>query len=146
MNSICPARFSVREKEDGKICVKYIKSHTHSLSFENSKFLPIPEGIKTEILGMLSLKIPISNIIDKIRERFSDRDHRDNLEDIKYYNLIDRRTIHNLKKKFADPSVIQHRNDAISTFLKVEMLKREKFNLILLFKQQDVENNPSLTP
>lgn len=146
LNSICPARFSVREKEDGKICVKYIKSHTHSLSFENSKFLPIPEGIKTEILGMLSLKIPINNIIDKIRERFSDRDHRDNLEDIKYYNLIDRRTIHNLKKKLADPSVIQHSNDAISTFLKVEMLKREKFNPVLLFKQQDVENDPSLTP
>ncbi|XP_062596991.1 uncharacterized protein LOC134258447 isoform X1 [Saccostrea cucullata] len=95
---------------------------------------------------MLSLKIPINNILDKIREKFSGRDNRDNLEDIKYYNLIDRKTIHNLKRKLADPSIIQHSNDAISTYLKVEMLKREKFNPILIFKQQDIDNNPSVTP
>lgn len=83
---------------------------------------------------MLFLKILISNIIDKIWECFLDRDYCDNLEDIKYYNLIDRRIIYNLKKKLVDLLVIQYSNDVIFIFLKVEMFKREKFNLVLLFK------------
>lgn len=94
------------EKEDGKICVKYIKFYIYFLLFENSKFLLIFEGIKIEILGMLFLKILINNIIDKIWECFLDRDYCDNLEDIKYYNLIDRRIIYNLKKKLVDLLVI----------------------------------------
>jgi hypothetical protein len=56
---------------------------------------------------MLSLKIPVISIIDKIRGHFSDRDNRDSLDDIKYYHLIDRKTIHNLKTKLSDPTVIQ---------------------------------------
>lgn len=33
-----PSRMSVKIKSDGSVQVKYIKSHTHSLSFEESKF------------------------------------------------------------------------------------------------------------
>jgi hypothetical protein len=46
-------------------------------------------------------------ITDKIRGHFSDRD---NLDDLKYYHLIDRKTIHNLKTKLSDPTVIQDSN------------------------------------
>lgn len=89
---------------------------------------------------MLSLKILISITMDEVREHFSDRDKRDKLEDLKYYHLIDKKTIHNLKTKLADSIIIQDSNDAISTALKVEALQQELYNPVLLFKQQDAED------
>ena len=140
INGLCPARMSVCERPDGKVQVRYIKSHSHSLSLEQSKYLPIPDSLRSEILNMLSLKIPVTSIIDKIRGHFSDRDNRDNLDDFKYYHLIDRKTIHNLKTKLSDPTVIQDSNDALSTTLKVEALRYELFNPVLIFKQQGVDD------
>ncbi|XP_062604065.1 uncharacterized protein LOC134265856, partial [Saccostrea cucullata] len=140
INNLCPARMSVCEMKDGKVMVKYVKSHTHSLSFEQTKYLPIPDSLKSEILNMLSLKIPINCIIDKVREHFSGRGNRDNLDDLKYYHLIDRKKIHSLKTKLADPTIIQDSNDAISTSLKVEALRQESFNPVLIFKQQGIED------
>ncbi|XP_061184435.1 uncharacterized protein LOC133192444 [Saccostrea echinata] len=140
INSLCPARMSVSEMGDGKVMVKYVKSHTHSLSFEQTKYLPIPDSLKSEILNMLALKIPINCIRDKVREHFSDRGNRDNLEELKYYHLIDRKKIHSLKTKLADPAIIQDSNDAISTSLKVEALRKEFFNPVLIFKQQGIED------
>ena len=139
-NSLCPARFSVCEHPDGKVSVKYVKSHTHSLSFEQSKYLPIPDSLKSEIVNMLALKIPINCIIDKVREHFSDRENRDNLDDLKYYHLIDRKTIHSLKTKVTDPTIRQDNNDALSTSLKVDALRQESFDPVLLFKQQGTED------
>lgn len=89
---------------------------------------------------MLALKIPINNIIDKVREHFSDRESRDNLDDLKYYNLIDKKKIHSLKTRLKDPSIIQDSNDALSTSLKVEALRQESFNQVLLYKQQGIED------
>lgn len=110
------------------------------MSFEQSKYLPIPDSLKSEITSMLALKIPINNIIDKVREHFSDREGRDNLDDLKYYHLIDRKKIHSLKTRLVDPSIIQDSNDALSTSLKVEALRQESFNPVLLYKQQGIED------
>lgn len=93
---------SVVIRKDGTVKVKFIKSHSHSLRFEQSKFIPIPESIKSEISTMLALKIPINNILDKIRENFCVRDNRDDMTNIRHYHLIDRKTINNIKKKTVD--------------------------------------------
>lgn len=53
--------------------------------------------IKLEIIIMLVLKILINIILDKVREKFSDRNNCDDLIDMKYYYLIDRKIIYNLK-------------------------------------------------
>lgn len=47
IQKLCPSRMSVKVKSDGSVQVKYIKSHTHSLSFEESKFLPLPDSVKS---------------------------------------------------------------------------------------------------
>ncbi|XP_061184345.1 uncharacterized protein LOC133192343 [Saccostrea echinata] len=138
IEGLCLSRMSVSVGIDGTVKVKYIKSHSHSLDFGQSKFLPIPENIKSEISTMLALKIPISNILDKIRENFCDRDNREDMKGIKHYHLIDRKTIHNIKQKIVDSSVIKHSDDATSTFLRVESLRKEKFDPVLIYKQQDV--------
>ncbi|XP_062571709.1 uncharacterized protein LOC134233700 [Saccostrea cucullata] len=61
IQKLCPSRMSVKIKSDGSVSVKYIKSHTHSIAFEESKFLPLPDSIKSEILTMLALKIPMGD-------------------------------------------------------------------------------------
>jgi hypothetical protein len=45
-----------------------------------------------------------------------------------------------LKTKLSEPTVIQDSNDALSTNLKVEALRQELFNPVLLFKQQGVDD------
>lgn len=55
---MCLSRLSVFVAADGGVKVKYIKSHTHSLNFEQSKYLPIPDQIKSDITTMLALRIP----------------------------------------------------------------------------------------
>ena len=92
------SRMSVSVKSDGSVSVKYIKSHTHSTAFEESKYLPLPDSIKSEICTMLALKFPISTILDKIRENVGEHNTRDDLSKIKYYHLLDRKTVHNYKK------------------------------------------------
>ena len=125
---------------EGTIKAKYIKSHTHSTNFEESKYLPIPDHIKSEIKTMLSLNIPINTILDKIREKFNDRNNRDDLTDMRHYHLIGRKTIQNMKNKIFDSTVTRHSDNATSTFLRVEELQKENFNPILIFKQQNVED------
>lgn len=141
LDGLCLSRFSVLVQEDGKIKAKYIQSHSHSTTFEDSKFLPIPDHLKSEIKTMLALKIPMNTILDKVRDKFSDRNNRDDLSDLKHYHLIDRKTIHNIKKKIIDSSVIRHSDDATSTFLRVDALRKETFDPILIYKQQNVDDS-----
>ncbi|XP_048735607.2 uncharacterized protein LOC125651055 [Ostrea edulis] len=141
LDGLCLSRFSVLVEKDGTVKAKYIQSHTHSTTFEDSKFLPIPDHLKSDIKTMLALKIPINTILDKVRDKFSDRNNRDDLTDLKHYHLIDRKTIHNLKQKIIDSSVIRHSDDATSTFLRVDALRKEIFDPILIFKQQNVDDS-----
>ena len=126
----------VSVKPNNKVNIKCIKTHTHSLSFEQSKFLPIPTNIQTEIATMLSLGIPINTVLDNIRQSFVSRDTRNNTDKIKSFHLIDRKTIHNIKQTIVSSSVIRHSNDAKSVYLRVESLKQEKYNPVVLFKPQ----------
>ena len=140
LDGLCLSRFSVLVTREGTIKAKYIKSHTHSTNFEESKYLPIPDHIKSEIKTMLSLNIPINTILDKIREKFNDRNNRDDLTDMRHYHLIGRKTIQNMKNKIFDSTVTRHSDNATSTFLRVEELQKDNFNPILIFKQQNVED------
>ena len=138
---LCPARMFVTELNNGTVTVKFVKSHTHSVGLQESKFMPVPDKVKDNIINLLSMKVPINNILDNIREQFSDRNSRDNMINIKHYNLIGKKTIHNLKRKLSDPTIQLHPDDATSTYLKVQALTKEKFNPILLYKQQDKVNS-----
>nr|XP_022334767.1 uncharacterized protein LOC111131491 [Crassostrea virginica] len=140
IEKLCPSRMSVSVKADGSVNVRFIKSHTHSTGFEESRFLPMPELVRSEICTMLSLKMPISSILDKIRENVCNRNNRNDLSSMKHYHLLERKTIHNLKKTIVDSSITSHHDDATSTFLKVEELRKELYDPVLIYKQQDIDD------
>ena len=126
----------VKYLTDKSIKVKYVKTHWHSLSFSESKYLKIPNSTQEEIATMLSLEMPIFKILDKIRHSFASRDDRDSLENLKHFHLIDRKTIHNIKKRIVDSSVIRHSDNATSVTLRVQALRSEKYNPVLIYKKQ----------
>ena len=74
INNLCPSRMSVREKVNGTVSVRYVKSHTHSVEVEESKYMPIPENIRSDISSMLAMRVPINHILDKVRENFANRE------------------------------------------------------------------------
>ena len=78
----------VSVKPNNKVNIKYIKTHTHSLSFEQSKFLPIPTNSQTEIATMLSLGIPINTVLDNIKQSFVSRDTRNNTAKLNHFTLL----------------------------------------------------------
>ncbi len=100
IGSVCPARLYVKVLPDGQTNIKYIKSHSHELSFDQTKYLSLPEHIKEQILGQLSLNVPINSILDSVRNMYDDRDMQDNIseEDLRHWYVIDRRAILNLKQ------------------------------------------------
>ena len=61
------------------------------------------------------------------------------MNDLEYYHLIDRKTIHSLKTNVTNPTIRQD-NNALSSSLKVDALRQESFDPVLLFKQQGTED------
>ena len=138
LDRLCPARFYVTYyKNEDRVSVCYIHDHTHSTSFNQSKFVPIPQHIRDEIAIKLAVKIPINNILDTIRQSFNDRDSRDTiLQRIRHYHFIDRKAIKNIEHSMKDLSYQLHTDNATSVFLKVQSLTAEKNNPILFYKRQ----------
>ena len=56
------------------------------------------------------------------------------MDNIKYYKLIDRKTIQNIKRTLVNNSY--HPDNSTSTFLKIESLRQEKHDPVLLYKRQ----------
>lgn len=131
---------SVKVKLDGFVQVKYIKSYIYLLFFEESKFLFLLDFVKFEICIMLVLKILINIIFDRIRENVGERNERDDLSKLKYYYLLDRKIIYNLKKIIVDLFVMRYFDDVILIFLKVNELRNEIYNLVLVYKQQNIDD------
>ena len=108
IEKLCPSRMSVSVKADGSVKVRYIKSHTHSTGVEESRFLPIPEWMRSEICTMLSLKMPISSILDTIRENVSNRSNLTDSNNMEHYPMLGRKSILNLKRAMVDSLVDRH--------------------------------------
>ena len=80
------------------------------------------------------------SILDKIRENVCNRNNRNDLSSMRHYHLLERKTIHNLKKTIDDSSVTSHHDDATSTFLKVDELRKELYDPVLMYKQLNIDD------
>ena len=146
IGGLCPARFYYLQKQNNSVHVRYIHNHAHSISFNQSKFVPIPHHVRDDIAIKLSLNIPINTILDTIQSSLNSREDRDSLaQRLHHYHLIDRKTILNIKKSMQDSSYQLHEDDATSVMLKVQSMKSEKYDPILLYKPQG-QLDQSMTP
>ena len=142
IGGLCPSRFYVSVNEDNTVNVKYIETHSHSTSFDQTKFLHVPQHIRDEIAIKLSLKIPINHILDTIRSSFTSRNDRDAIsKKIAFYELIDRKTILNIKHQMKNTTCELHQEDATSVYLHVKKLQAEDYNSVLIYKRSGILND-----
>ena len=87
-------------KPTGTVDVRYVKTHSHSLSFNQTKFLPLPQELREDITTMLSLNVPLNKILDTVRQSFGCRENRDNTTEMQHFHLIDRQALRNIKKRW----------------------------------------------
>ena len=86
---VFPARRFVKCNENS-INVDYIHTHSHSVDFQQTKYLPLPPSIRDDIYRKQSLNVPIETILDNLRENIGNLNTRDN-EDIEFFQLINRK-------------------------------------------------------
>ena len=134
INTVCPARMYVTDYPH-KVTVDYIQTHTHSVAFDQTKYLPMPKSIRNEISQKLSLGIPVNTILNDIRQNVGNLQSREN-EEIKYYQFVNRKNIMDMKRKITDNIFKKHEDDATSTMLWVQYLQALTNSPVLLYKKQ----------
>ena len=145
---ICPARMAVNQsKVDGKVSVKYIKTHNHEISEKDVVHHPTPKSEREEIKSKLALGIPSEKIFEDLREGFDSRYQRDETFQVKKKHLLSKRHIKNIERSLRINCYL-HSDDATSTYHIVQQLRKEKYDSILFYKPQNqkIVVNPSHTP
>lgn len=72
--------------------------------------------------------------MDRIWKNVGECNEYDDIIKLKYYYLLDRKIIYNLKKIIVDLFVMRYFDDVILIFLKVNELRNEIYNLVLVYK------------
>ncbi|XP_053388439.1 uncharacterized protein LOC128551562 [Mercenaria mercenaria] len=136
INRICPARMLVNERHDGTVKVKYIHTHTHSISLKDTRHLRIPNSIRSQIALKLSLGVPSERILQEFYEDASDLEHRD-VAMKKRQHFVTAKHINSVKRRLFDLKTNKASDDATSVFLKIKSLQSNpSTNPILFFKMQ----------
>ena len=127
IDSNCPSKIKVTEKEN-KVDVEFIETHVGHKC--NMGKLHIAEDEKLRICSQLQMNIPISKILDDIRESYN--------EDFDRRHIITRKDILNIKREFNinDDGRLDS-NDAVSIEKWVLSFNKEN-TPVVFFKQQGV--------
>ena len=103
-NAYCPARMTLKIRlSDGFVELVYIKSHSHPITIENSKFQPTPKSVKKKISAKLALGVPVKNVWkDLKRGKPTESDQREN-ENLpaSEEHFIKKNVISNMKRKIS---------------------------------------------
>ena len=130
----CPARLLVKENcATGLVTVRYIATHHHKFTFENTKFHPLSRSTKTFIQQQLSLGVPAKKIRDSLCEKVGLREQRKDNNELRKENFISLRTITEMARKLR-LSTRLHRDDATSLMLTVRKLQSEEYDPVLIYK------------
>ena len=62
LGTLCPARLQVKALSSGGVIVKYIKTHSHAIRFEDTQYHPTPKDIKLDIMDKISQGMAIKEI------------------------------------------------------------------------------------
>ena len=136
LNRPCPSRLYVKEHKDKHVTVEYIQTHSHSLDFDQSKYLRLPKSKVESIKEKFALGIPTSVVIEDLTKNIGNLDDR-NLENLKYYQLASKGVLNNIRRKLSEVDYKKHDIDAVSVQMWINELKlNSETDPILLFKPQ----------
>jgi hypothetical protein len=130
----CPARLLVKEDcLTNAVSVRYIASHSHALTFENTKFQPMSTATKSIITDKLALGVPAKQVLESLRDTVGVRDNRSDSNNLSKDSLIPLRIIKDMERRVRLSKRL-HTDDAQSVMLLVQKLQNEKYDPVLIYK------------
>ena len=130
----CPARLLVKENiSSGLVSARYVSSHSHKFSFENTKFHPMSIETKQFIRQQLSLGIPAKQVRDSLCQSAGTRENRESNFVLRKENFTPLRSIKQMERKLK-LSTRLHSDDAMSVMLTVQKLQSESYDPVLIYK------------
>nr|XP_023028933.1 uncharacterized protein LOC111517119 isoform X1 [Leptinotarsa decemlineata] len=128
INAFCPASIAVTQEANDTVRVEYISTHVgHDTDLAH---LLLDNEVKQELASKLAAKIPLSVILDEIRDSVSNT----NFERI---HLLTRKDLYNIEHTYNlnDTSLRQKNDESVSEQEWIEKLQNS--NCILFYKPQD---------
>lgn len=128
----------VRGEDDGSVFVKYFPSHSHPLSKHDLAHQPLSKATNTFINGQLALNVPSKEIYRRLQSSTSERDQRGEDDHVSRNMTITERRIRQRAARRRSKMRL-HQRDEVSTFMLVEILKKEKYNPVVIYKPMGMD-------
>ncbi|CAL4078084.1 unnamed protein product [Meganyctiphanes norvegica] len=134
--AVCPARILVQESNNGSINVRYIATHNHSVSIQNTQYQSLPKSVINFITNQLALGFSEKNI------------HKDLVEGIMDESIFDLDGTPVIRKQIVTERYIKQlgiknhvtaqlsREDAEAINFLIHKLDSSPYNPILTYKPQ----------
>ena len=130
---LCPSLIYGRVNlRDGKVEVRYVRSHSHPIGVENTIYQPIPKPVREEIKTKLAVGVPVNSIYHSVRDGKGMRTERDNPGLITKAHLIKKRNICDIKRRIGI-GLRLHPDDSTATYMLVKKLQQEQYQPCLLY-------------
>ena len=143
-NTICPARMFVRESDSGKVTVKYIHSHNHPVTIEDTEHQPLPPSLRDNIKAKLAMGVKDHDILKTLREGSDESDcHNLKTLPLKRKYFVTKQQLKGMKRHKYGPKRLDD-DEATSTSLKVSNLMNEAFNPVLMYKSKGQSTDPEI--
>ncbi|XP_072024450.1 uncharacterized protein [Amphiura filiformis] len=134
-NTICPARMNVRIGDSGKVTVKYIYSHNHPVTLEDTEHQPLPASVREDIKTKLAMGVKDTDIMKNLREGCSAESENTmpNASPLKRKYFVTKQQLIGIKRHRYGRKRLDG-DDAMSVTLKVTNLMKEMDSPILIYK------------
>ncbi|XP_072026573.1 uncharacterized protein [Amphiura filiformis] len=131
-NMWCPARINAKlNTKTGHVSVFYIQSHSHPISYEDTKHHRLPELLRKEIMAKFARGISIDEIYNDLHKPRDMENNASPLLNKQHY--VSKRFLYMLRTKVTSSKKL-HEDEKTSVRLLVEKLKSESFDPVLMFK------------
>lgn len=99
MGTLCPARLQVRTLHTGGVIVKYIKTHSHPIKFEDTQHQPTPMHIKEEIKNKIIEGATVKEIHQSLLEGTEEEKNSTDCWPQKKKHLVGERFIREMRRQ-----------------------------------------------
>ena len=97
IGTLCPARLQVKSLFSGGVIVKYIKTHSHAIRFEDTQYHPTPKEIKLDIMDKIVKGMPVKDIQQSLMKEEDEND--DSIWPKRMKHFMSERSIREMKRK-----------------------------------------------
>ena len=99
LGTLCPARLQVKSLSSGGVIVKYIKTHSHPIKFEDTQYHPVPKAIKLEIMDKVTKGMCVKDIQESLIKGGDENEKEESFWPKKKRHFVSERSIREMRRK-----------------------------------------------